>query len=85
MPQERKHRLYESAGMLKEVRLTSRYTVSPSSEETHRVGGGDEDTIMLFSIRSGGGRCYELMDDDGNIVGELDWEEFKALRAFQTA
>ncbi|MEP5570039.1 MAG: hypothetical protein ABJN62_19520 [Halioglobus sp.] len=75
------HRLYEADGQLKEVRPTGRFTVSPASEEVHREGGGDVDAVILFSIRSGGGSCYELMDDDGNTVGELGWEEFKALYA----
>jgi len=79
------HRLYEPDGRLKEVRPTGRYTVSPASAEPHREGGGDEDVIILFSIRGTDGTAYELLDDDGNLIGTIGMAEFEALYAAQSA
>jgi len=77
------HRLYEPDGRLKEVRPTGRYTVSPPSDEPHREGGGDQDVIILFSIRGTDGTAYELLDDDRNVVGTLGMADFEALYAAQ--
>ena len=77
------HRLYEPDGTLKEVRPTGRYTASPADVEAHREGGGDEDTVILFSIRSDGGCCYEVLDDEQNVAATLGWEDFQGLWALQ--
>ena len=50
------HRLYEPDGSVKEVRPAGRYTVSPASNDPHREGGGDEEVIILFSIRGTDGK-----------------------------
>lgn len=73
------HRLYEPDGSLKEVRPTGRYTASPACEEPHREGGGDEGAVILFSIRSGGGVCYEILDEDQAVVSTLGYDDFKNL------
>jgi hypothetical protein len=77
------HRLYTPEGDLKEIRPTGRYTVSPASDEPHREGGGDEDVIILFSIRGTDGTMYEILDDDQNLVGSLGMSEFESLYAEQ--
>ena len=77
------HRLYEPDGTLKEVRPTGRYTASPADVEAHREGGGDKDTVILFSIRSGGGCCYDVLDDEQNVAATLGWEDFQGLWALQ--
>ena len=77
------HRLYTPEGDLKEIRPTGRYTVSPASDEPHREGGGDEDVIILFSIRGTDGTMYEILDDDQNLVGSLGMPEFESLYAEQ--
>jgi hypothetical protein len=77
------HCLYKPDGTLKEVRPTGRYTASPADPEPHREGGGDEDTVILFSIRSGGGCCYEVLDDEQNVAATLGWEDFQGLWALQ--
>ena len=77
------HRLYEPNGALKEVRPTGSYTVSPASDEPHREGGGDQDVIILFSIRSSEDLLYELLDDDHNLVGTLGMQDLIDLHAAQ--
>ena len=73
------HILYEPDGETKEVRPAGRYTVSAPSDEPHREGGGDEDVIILFSIRGTDGVMYELLDDDQNIIGTLGMDDFEGL------
>ena len=73
------HRLYERNGELKEVRATGSYTVSPPSAEPHREGGGDQDVVVLFSIRGSDGVLYEVLDDDGNLLVALGMQEFIGL------
>lgn len=78
------HRLYEADGRLKEVRAVGSYTSSQPSDEPHREGGGDEDVIVLFSIRGSDGVLYEILDDELNIIGELTMQDFIDLYAAQT-
>ena len=79
------HRLYTPDGQLKEVRPTGRYTVSQADPEPHQEGGGDEDVIILFSVRGTDGLMYEILDDDNNIVGTLGMDDFEGLLAAQAA
>jgi quercetin dioxygenase-like cupin family protein len=53
------HRLYEPDGAQKEIRPVGSYTVSPPNDEPHREGGGDQDVIVLFSIRGSDGVLYD--------------------------
>ncbi len=73
------HRLYEPSGRLKEVRPVGSYTVSPASDEPHREGGGDEDAIVLFSIRGSDGVLYEILDDEQTVVATLGMQDFVGL------
>ena len=79
------HRLYRPDGQLKEVRPTGRYTVSPADPEPHQEGGGDQDVIILFSVRGTDSTMYEILDDDNNIVATLAMDDFEALYAAQEA
>jgi len=79
------HRLYEPDGSLKEVRPVGRYTISPPSPEPHREGGGNEDVVILFSIRGTDGTMYEILDDDENVIATLGMDEFEAMFAAQEA
>jgi len=79
------HRLYEPDGSVKEVRPAGRYTVSPASNDPHREGGGDEEVIILFSIRGTDGKLYEFLDDDMNVVGEFTMDDFIATYSAQQA
>jgi hypothetical protein len=79
------HRLYEPDGSIKEIRPTGRYTVSPPSDAPHMEGGGDEDVIILFSIRGTDGTMYEFLDDERNVIGTFGMDDFEALYAAQQA
>jgi 2,4'-dihydroxyacetophenone dioxygenase len=81
------HRLYEMDGRLREVRPTGSYTVSPASETPHREGGGDQDVVVLFSMRPRPGEIlYEVLGDDGQVIGEITLETLDEIqRATQQA
>lgn len=73
------HRLYHADGSVKEVRPVGSYTVSPPSDDPHREGGGDQDVIVLFSIRGKEGALYEILDDDRNVIGVIATQDLIAL------
>jgi quercetin dioxygenase-like cupin family protein len=73
------HRLYEPDGRLKEVRPVGSYTSSPANPEPHREGGGDQDVVILFSIRGNDGVLYEVLDDDQNTIATISMQDLKAL------
>ncbi|MDF1692068.1 MAG: hypothetical protein P1U47_06840 [Zhongshania sp.] len=77
------HRIYSADGRLTETRPTGRYTVSPASDEPHQEGGGDQDVIILFSIRGTSGTMYEILDAQHNIIATLGIDEFENLYAAQ--
>ncbi|MBM4207796.1 MAG: regulator [Gammaproteobacteria bacterium] len=77
------HRLYEADGRLKEVRPVGSYTVSPPSDEPHREGGGDQDVIVLFSIRGSDGVLYEILNDDLSIAATLSMQDLINLFQLQ--
>ncbi|MCQ8102801.1 regulator [Methylomonas sp. SURF-2] len=70
------HRLYEADGRLMDVRPAGRYTSSEASDKPHREGGGEQDAVVLFSIRGGDGVLYEILDDAMQCIGELSWRDF---------
>lgn len=68
------HVIYNEDGSVKERRPAGSYTVSPADMRPHSEGGGeDADAIVLFSMRPDPGqRLYELLDDNGEAIGEID-------------
>lgn len=73
------HRLYHANGKLKEVRPVGSYKASPADVTPHRECGGNEGTIVLFSIRGTDGVMYEILDEDENIVAALGMQDFIGL------
>ncbi|WP_028998511.1 cupin domain-containing protein [Azohydromonas australica] len=74
------HRIYERDGTLREVRPAGSYTVSPASEVPHQEGGGEQDVIVLFSMRPQPGEIlYEILDDKGNVVAEISIETLLSI------
>lgn len=78
------HRIYQADGELKETRAVGSYTNSLPSDEPHREGGGDRDTIVFFSIRGSDGVLYEILDDALNVIATLAMQDFIGLYKNQT-
>lgn len=72
------HRLYKPDGSLKELRATGSMSCSGPDTEPHREGGGDQDAVVLFSIR-GDGVLYEFLDDDHNQIGTITFQDLVDL------
>ena len=78
------HRVYEPDGRLKEIRPVGSYTSSVPGPP-HREGGGDEDCVILYSVRGGpDGALFELFADDGTVT-KLGLEDFLAVYREQQA
>lgn len=74
------HLIYEEDGSLREARPTGSYTLSPASETPHREGGGEQDAIVLFSMRPEPGELlYEILDDSGQQIAEVTLDTLEAL------
>ena len=79
------HLIYEPDGSLKEIRKTGSYTASAPGG-VHFEGGGDQDCIVMYNIRGNGkDEMFEVMDDDGQIVGVIGIADFAALHEAQRA
>lgn len=73
------HRIYALDGRLQEVRPTGSYTVSPPGG-VHSEGAGDVDCIVTYNIRGNGSAdMFDVLDDAGEIVGKIGFEDFAAL------
>ena len=73
------HRLYHPDRSIKEIRPTGSYTITPASPDPHREGGGDQDVIVLFSIRGTEGTLYEILDDDQAVIGTISTQDLVDL------
>lgn len=73
------HRLYYADGRVMEIRPVGRYTVSMPSDEPHREGGGDQDVVILFSIRGKDGVLYEILDESLAVVGTISSQDLVEL------
>jgi hypothetical protein len=67
---EGEHYIYESDGSFRELRKVGSYTSTTGGGPPHREGAGEAGGIVFFSVR-GEGDLFELMDDDGNVIGVL--------------
>ena len=79
------HHIYELDGTLTEIRKTGSYTVSAPGG-VHTEGAGDVDCIVTYNIRGNGSDdMFDVLDDTGQIVGKIGFEDFAALYADQQA
>lgn len=74
------HRIYTPEGELAEVRPQGTYKVSPASELPHKEGGGEEDVIVLFSLRPySSGAIYEVLDEDQQVVSVMTFADMRQM------
>ncbi|WP_175984330.1 cupin domain-containing protein [Burkholderia vietnamiensis] len=80
------HYIYEHDGSLREARPAGSYTITPAAETPHREGGGDEDAIVLLSMRPQPGELlYEILSDDGTPIAEISLELLHGMFEAQQA
>ena len=79
------HRIYELDGTLKEVRPTGSYTLSAPGG-VHSEGAGEVDCIVMYNLRGNGvDEMFDVLDDAGQAVGKIGFEDFVALYEAQKA
>ena len=74
------HRIYSPDGKLTEVRPVGTYKAGLANIEPHQEGGGDEDVIILFSLRPyNHGPIYEVLDDEQAILSTMTFDDLKEM------
>jgi len=75
------HRIYNPEGELKEIRPIGTYKASLPDIEPHREGGGDEDVIILFSLRpyNNTDPIYEILDGNHEVESTMTFDDLKEM------
>ena len=73
--------IYDLEGNLTEVRYPGTYTAGVATDEPHTEGGGEEDVVVLFSLRpySNDKPIYEILDETGEIAAIMTFDALKEL------
>ena len=73
--------IYDLEGNTKEVRYPGTYTAGIANDEPHTEGGGQEDVVVLFSLRpySSDKPIYEILDETGEIAAIMTFNALKEL------
>ena len=80
------HRIYSPEGDLKEIRPAGTYKAGLPDIEPHKEGGGDEDVIILFSLRPyNDDPIYEILDDDHSVLDTMTFGDLKEMYKEQQA
>ena len=81
------HHIYTPEGELTEVRPAGTYRSGQPSEEPHTEGGGNEDVVILFSLRPYDAEqpIYEILDDNHDVVGTMNFNALKELHEAKAA
>ena len=81
------HRIYTPEGELTEVRPAGTYKAGVASEEPHTEGGGDEDVVILFSLRPYDAETpiYEILDDNRDVEATMNFNGLKELHESKAA
>ena len=75
------HRIYDLNGELREVRPAGTYRATRASDDAHTEGGGDEDVVILFSLRPYDNEkpSYEILDENQEVVATMTFDAMKDL------
>jgi len=81
------HHIYSPEGELKEVRPVGTYKAALASDEPHTEGGGDEDVVILFSLRpyDADTAIYEILDKNHEVEAIMTFNALKELHESRTA
>ncbi|MBS0235028.1 MAG: regulator [Proteobacteria bacterium] len=72
-------RFYRPDGTLKEIRPTGSYVRGVANGDPHLEGGGDQDTIVFFSIRNVVDELFVFFDQDMNLAEVVTIADAEAL------
>ena len=76
------HRIYNPDGELTEIRPVGTYKAGLPDIKPHREGGGEEDVIILFSLRPyNNGPIYEILDDNQEVESTMTFDDLKEMHA----
>ena len=77
------HRIYNTKGQLTEVRPAGTYKAGLASDEPHTEGGGDEDVVILFSLRPYASEVpiYETLDENREVAATMTFNALRDLHA----
>ncbi len=80
------HHIYTPEGELTEVRPAGTYKVGLAGDEPHTEGGGDEDVVILFSLRSYDAETpiYEILDENREVEAIMTFNALKELHESRT-
>ncbi len=78
-------RFHRPNGELKEIRPAGSYVLARANGEPHTEGAGDQEAIVLYSIRGGTGEMFAIFDKTTGEVHKLGLADFKAALADQIA
>ena len=74
------HRIYNPDGELTEIRPVGTYKAGLPDIKPHREGGGEEDVIILFSLRPyNNGPIYEILDDNQEVESTMTFDDLKEM------
>jgi hypothetical protein len=61
------------------VRKVGSNTISYNPNDIHREGGGPDGAVVYYSVRGKDGVLFEVVEDDGKVLGVLKLYDFVAL------
>ena len=75
------HRIYDIDGELREIRPAGTYRATEASDDAHTEGGGDEDVVILFSLRPYDNEkpIYEILDENHEVIATMTFDAMKDL------
>ena len=74
------HRIYNPDGELTEIRPVGTYKAGLPDIKPHREGGGEEDVIILFSLRPyNNGPIYEILDENQEVESTMTFDDLKEM------
>ena len=74
------HRIYNPDGELTEIRPVGTYKAGLPDIKPHREGGGEEDVIILFSLRPyNNGPIYEILDENHEVESTMTFDDLKEM------
>ena len=77
---------YTAQRGFEEIRPAGTYKAGLPDIEPHKEGGGDEDVIILFSLRPyNDDPIYEILDDDHSVLDTMTFGDLKEMYNEQQA